>query len=520
MYSGLSQNFIRTMKLPAQKKYIYGVIDSNINVNPKNIIQNSVRISNRCSDNSNITIGNVYIGQLNVTLTGLNIERGSYRGREIVLYENLLVDEENNTFEPVLLGHFFIDDPQHTSSGVEIVAYDSMSKFDKEVPDNLRTSGTLYQFISDACTACNVTLGMTQQEITAMPNGNETLSLYEDNDIEYYRDLISWCAQTMGANALISRSGGLIFKCYGSTIVETFNPKDRFEGGKYSDFDSFFTAIVMTNIKGNTTSYYALSTDDGLYMELGSNPLLQPASDSSADMSAIETKRRRILTAISSFSYTPFTVNINRPFIYDLMDVIKLSGGLVGEDDLTSCITSYNWSYLSGYTIQCVGTNPALATGKAKFNKVVNEIIPVISEISETIDNIQENKQNTIDITDTTPSSGSGGDLALIENQDGYYDWWTYDDSENEWAKVDLGLDDKQNAITFSTTAPSGGSDGDIAFYSSDGGNTYGVYKNDNGTWTQVPLSGTGSDLITISNVDIGVGANLATGHVYLVYEG
>ena len=372
MYSGLSQDFIRVMKLPAQKYCIHGSFDG-ISVGPKNIVQNSVRISNSCSDNSNISIGNVHIGQLNIIFTGL-IVSGSCRNKEIVLYEDLLIDEDNDLWESVLLGHFIVDESQYSSLGVEIVAYDNMAKFDKEIPDNFRTSGTLYNFISDCCSACGVTFGMTQAQIEAMPNGTETLSLYSESDIEYYRDLISWCAQTMGANALITRGGELKFKCYCSTssLDETFNQKDRLEGGKCSDFTSFYTSISMVNTKGNTVSYYELNPNNGSMMELGNNPLLQPESEDST--SSVDSLRVRILNAISSINYTPFVVNIYRPFIYDLMDVIKLVNIMQGLD-VISCITSYNWSFMNGYTIQCVGSNPALATKKAKKHHFAHFLI-------------------------------------------------------------------------------------------------------------------------------------------------
>ena len=39
-------------------------------------------------------------------------------------------------------------------------------------------------------TACGVELAQTQAEIEALPNGSELLSIYPENDIETYRDVL------------------------------------------------------------------------------------------------------------------------------------------------------------------------------------------------------------------------------------------------------------------------------------------------------------------------------------------
>lgn len=492
MYDGLSNDFKRIMKLPAQRYVIKGTIDS-IPIGPKNIVQNSVSISNRCSDNNDISIGQVYIGQLNIILVGLNIPRGTYRGLEIVLKEGLLIDEESDTWEEVPLGVFTIEDPQYTNTGVEIVAYDNMAKFDKEV-SNMPQTGTLYTFISYACENCLVNLGMTEAQIQAMPNGTETLDVYSSNDIKTYRDLLSWCAQTMGANALITREGELIFKNYDDTPIEIFGAKDRIEGSRCSDFSSYYTEISMVNMDDQSTSYYSTDPNDGLMMELGSNPLLQSSE------SSIENKRRRILTAISKINYTPFTSRIHRPFIYDLMDVIELTGGIVGSDNVLTCIVAYQWNYLNGYTIQCFGSNPALASAKSRTDRSISEIVPIITEVKEEVMTISDDIDG---ITETIEN--------ITDDIDGITDNIT---------TITESIDGKQNDIPFTTTMPSGGEDGDIAFYSSDGGQTYTPYVNNNGTWTPVNLAGTGSNLITYGTSDMSPGVTpLATGTVYLMYE-
>ena len=114
-----------------------------------------------------------------------------------------------------------------------------------------------------------------------------------------------------------------------------------------------------------TTSYYGAEVDNGLTMNLGSNPLLQIGKDSK-----IEEVRRNVLSAIQNINYTPITMKLNTPFVYDLMDVLEFTGGIVGSGGkIQTSITKYTWKFNGEYTIECSGSNPALATGKSKTDK-------------------------------------------------------------------------------------------------------------------------------------------------------
>lgn len=365
MYN-VSDNFRSVMKMPAQTRRLYGTIGT-FEFKQKNVLQGTFSITNQCSDNSNIQIGQVYIGELKATFRGLNIPRNSWKGKEIIAYQGLKV---NDAFEDVLIGHYFIDDANWSKAGVDVTAYDAMSKFDKNL--SLTTSsGTVFDFISYACDVCKVELGMTKEEISNFPNGQELLGIYDENDMETYRDLIAWCAQATGSNALINREGKLIFKQYSDTILETFSSTQRLDGGTISDFDSFYTGISVVNIKLKTTSYYGAEVDDGLTMNLGSNPLLQYGTDE-----IVEKQRRAVLTAIQNINYTPMKMKLNVPYIYDLMDVLEFTDGIVGKgSSIKAAITKYTWKFNGDYEVECSGSDPALASGKSKVDKNISGLL-------------------------------------------------------------------------------------------------------------------------------------------------
>lgn len=489
------------MKLPAQIRRLTGTLNGQP-ITGKNIIANSAKILRQCSEKNEINIGQVYIGQLDITLTNVSIPWRQLKGKEIVLYEGLWIDRseerEESYWDDVELGHFFIVDAPSSVMGFECTCYDAMSKFDKNMGTHNPTGTikTLYQLITLACTQCGVTLGMTQSQINNMPNGNETLVVYgEDNDMETYQDLLSWCAQTMGANALINRSGQLVFKKYDSinSVVETFTAKDRIgNSGKCSSFETFYTGISMVNIDESTTSYYGLNPDNGSVMNLGSNPLLQPYEGQTEQQ--LETKRRRILTAISDINYTPFDgIRLNRPCVYDLMDVVELTGGILGDSvDIYGCITKYEWTLLGGMKIQGAGANPALASAKSKTDK------NIVGLKKSEDKNKKETKNSINSITD---------DITTI-NQN----------ITNINTNITNIVQEVSDKITFDLLPPSGdGQVDDVTIIGAAApGATFGGLRffryTENGEWEEFPL-------IAYGTSDIGVDADLPAGQIYLVYE-
>lgn len=412
MYN-VSNEFRSIMKKSAQQRRLYGTIGGT-EFTQKNVLQGTFVITNQCSDNSNIQIGQVYTGELKATFRGLNIPRNKWKGKEIISYQGLKLE---NDFEDVLLGHYFIDDAKWTKAGVTITAYDIMSKFDKAA-SLTSASGKVYDFIIMCCDACGVTFGMTEDDLLNFANGNAILGIFEENDIQTYRDLLSWCAQSLGANALINREGKLILKQYKENIDDTFTSTQRLDGGKFSDFDSYYTGLSCVNIANQTTSYYGAEVDDGLTMNLGSNPLLQLGTDE-----VKEKQRRAILESIQKIDYTPMTMKLNTPYIYDLMDVIEFTDGILGEGEkIKSCITKFTWKFNGDYEVECSGSDPALANGRSKTDKNISGLIGKVDSsktitykfINATELNVSETAVKIISIAFTSKEKATAMFLAEI----------------------------------------------------------------------------------------------------------
>ena len=61
-----------------------------------------------------------------------------------------------------------------------------------------------------------------------MPNGSEVLSIYAENDIETYRDVLFYIGQVLGGFFCINREGKLELRKYGNEPVMNIGNKQRF----------------------------------------------------------------------------------------------------------------------------------------------------------------------------------------------------------------------------------------------------------------------------------------------------
>lgn len=373
MYSVSEKYIEKILSTSVKKRRISGTLDD-IPFTEDDILAASFKYSDIAVSGSDIKLGGVFVGQLNLTFLSsfvAKIKRGTWRGK--VINARIGLRLEDGTWEDIPLKPYTIDDASYSALGIDITAYDNMAKFDRNFGVDT-SSGTIYDFALLACEACGVEFGMTQAETNALPNGAEVLGLYANSDIDTYRDLISWVAVTVGGFATINREGKLIFKTWNSEPVIEIDKFNRFAGGTWSDFETYYTGISIVNMETEQTQYYGLAEDTGLTMNLGSNPLMQYGTD--------EVKSRQryaVLDALQNFKYVPFkSTSLIDPCL-DLGDVIAYVGGLADEQSLC-CVMRMDFQYSSGMTLQGYGKNPALFGAQSKTDKNISGLLNKTSE--------------------------------------------------------------------------------------------------------------------------------------------
>ena len=364
----VSSAFLEAIKNKTRRYYWSGQITtkagSTYQFDENDILKGSGSISMQCCGSTEIELGTVYSSELNITLLS-EIDRYTLEDAAIEVFFNLILPDE--TTETIPMGIFEISEANRTLKHLEIKAYDYMLRFEKDF-NGFETIGKPYDFLSLCGLACDVELAQTQEEIEALPNGDQELSIYSENDIESYRDVLFYVAQVLGCFCVINREGMLELRSYSDVPVQTVEVQHRFSSS-FSDFITRYTAVSSTNMKTETAEYYHLDPDDGLTMNLGVNPLLQFGLD--------ETRQElctNILNAIAVINYVPFDSDtIGNPAL-DLGDVLRFSGG---HADITkiAAITAVTYKIGGRQTIKCVGKNPRLAKAKSKNDKNISGLI-------------------------------------------------------------------------------------------------------------------------------------------------
>lgn len=279
---------------------------------------------------------------------------------------------DDDSIESIPMGVFYVAEANRHIKTLELKAYDGMLNLDKNFNKGL-SSATPYDYLSLLSKSCHIELAQTKEKIEALPNGTELLGIYQDNDIESWRDFLYYLAQTLGCFAIIDRYGKLSLVAYGNKAVMEISSRHRFTSS-FSDFVTRYTAVSSTNKKIETAEYYAKDPDDGLTMNLGVNPLLQ---------FGLEETRSRIINAIldvvASVEYVPFDSDMIGNPALDLGDVLHFTGGHADATKL-SAITSIYTKINGKQTVKCIGKNPILASAKSKNDKNISGLINSIGE--------------------------------------------------------------------------------------------------------------------------------------------
>lgn len=364
----VSEAFLQAVQENTRKYYWTGKITTKAGVEYpfgyEDIVKGSGYIIAQCCGSTEIELGTVYAAEMGITLFS-QIDRYTLEDAKVELSYHLRTAD--GSFEEVPMGVFEVSEANRTAHCLELKAYDYMLRFEKSF-NGFETIGNAYAFLALCCKACDVELAHTQAEIEAMPNGEEMLSIYPENDIETYRDVLYFVAQVLGGFFCINREGMLELRKYGSTPVMEIQSKHRFTSS-FSDFITRYTAVSSTNLRTETAEYYALETDNGLTMNLGINPLLQFGLEETREQLC-----RNILNDLSVVNYVPFDSDtIGNPAL-DLGDVLTFSGGQADGEQLT-CITAFNCKIGGKQTLKCVGKNPRLSQAKSKNDKNISGLL-------------------------------------------------------------------------------------------------------------------------------------------------
>lgn len=348
-----------------QTHRLVGVLDGVIDFDESDVI--GVSYQNQCAEKK-VNIGSVHVGMLKLTFLKDQLNRGTYFKKKITLKDGLLLGKDENEdpiWEDIPIGEFYINDAVWTSADmVDITAYDCLSLMDEPLEIDL-TSGSVYSFCKYIETMTGAPFGMTLEECQALPNGTETLHLFEKNSLETYRDLLSAVATMVAGFAYADKDGTWKLKKFDNESILTIPKNRRISGAKFSDFTTYYDTVIYTDVRSGQQK--RAGDGEGMTMDLGDNPFLQYGS-----IQARYIRAAFIADAIEDMTYIPFNVSMLPALIaLDLGDVVKFTNDYADEAT-TGAVMSINWTYNKSMNVQCFGDNPKLQQAQSKNDKNIS----------------------------------------------------------------------------------------------------------------------------------------------------
>lgn len=321
------------------------------------IIPGSLNKNNRCVNGSSFEFGAVYQGELNVTLKK-SFDRYKLMGGSISFIEHrCLLDD---TTEDVDIGIFYIASADRSKKLTTIKAIDSMGDLDIGIADDM--VGTPYSLLTAMADNCGVHLAQAEDEIEALPNGQQTYAVSVDTT-ETYRDMVAYLGMMTGTFATINVKDQLELKAYALENCIRIPASKRISGSTIiADYVTYYKGIRARFISTENYAPYEYIDDtivDGLILDLGDVPIVRGLPETkNAMLQALFDTAKRIRYVPAEFTL------VTSDAALELGDRIGIGG-----EDLNTYITSYNWIYHGSEKIKGVGDNPRLKASKDKTSK-------------------------------------------------------------------------------------------------------------------------------------------------------
>ena len=358
MYSA-SATYKTKIKEKIRKFYWSGVINTPtpISFYDKDIISGQLI---RSISGEKLEIGSVYASQLSLEVNLPSVSRYELYGCTMTLSCAL-----EGATDVIPMGQFIITEALQSASKITITAFDSMIMFDdvRFAPSNVIQ--TPFDWLSEMCTTCGVTLGSTSAEISVLPNGGRKTGFADvASDVQTWRDVLGYLGAYLGAFAYIGRDNKLYMGVYRSISDDTVPSSFRLTSN-LSDYRTTYDGLYAVYKEGGVQEYVSNTNSGGLVLDLGTNPFLQ-FTDSTNRQDALQ----EIIDAWNGVYYVPYDAEMPLVPIYDPADVLTFTDNQADAYD-HGAITEITYNIGGTMHVMCSGDNPRLSSAQDRFSKTI-----------------------------------------------------------------------------------------------------------------------------------------------------
>lgn len=355
------------------------------------ISSNAVSISRQCVDNDSLMFGGVFTNVLKISVypDEYHQDRYLFFGAKIELTFKIEIEQEEQgepvySLEPVPLGIFYVTDAEKPSDVVNLTAYDSMTLLDVPL-GSIQLSGSPWEMFSAVSTMTGYPLDFIETDLESFPNYNRGISASEIDGIKTCRDVVKEICQELGCFALDNREGKLKLKKFSKTPDLTLDTGDWYSMTP-ADYKCTYIGVSITSRSG---TYTKMDEDHpnrvGLVWTIPDAPAWDYGTESAQEerTSAIyDVVVGNEEEEIAGIEYTPASIEMPSDATFECGDMLKLIPRNGDPDDestwIYTIITSIEWNFHSGMTIESVGINPRIEGSSAAAtdtNRLVEQAV-------------------------------------------------------------------------------------------------------------------------------------------------
>ena len=319
-----------------------------------------VSISKRCVTGEELEFGAAIIGELDLSIK-TDQARYSFDGAKISPVYGVLAAD--GTWHDVPLGVYTVCETDRRNSIVKLIAYDNLLSLDKEY-DGVAIYGTPFEVLSEICELCGVELANTEDEIIAMPNGDQAIQIDQDAGCETLRDCAKVVAQLLGAFVVADAQGRIALRNYGTSPVARLERKNRVST-TLADYVCRYVGLTVQSSKGRFSAYDT-SADSGLELTIQDAPAWDYGTDDT-----LQQRTDNLLEYFAKIRYTPSNLSIFGDPALECGDMVTLE---TTDGDVNTLITGYTWKFRGKMSVESIGKNPYLHAVKPKKTQIIREL--------------------------------------------------------------------------------------------------------------------------------------------------
>lgn len=362
-----SQAYKKLMNAPSMESNIELVISDGTNtitLHDKDIVSESLSVNWRSSNNKTLSLGTCYASQLNFSAFRF-VETG-IEGQYITVTPTLYYNLGGGNEEAIPLGVFRCSEPINYGKTTAYECYDFMLNLDKKITS--RFTGTPFNVLTYICEQCDVVMGNTSQQIGAMVNGSQTLTI-DPNQVANFRDALSYISMVLGGFALFGRDGKLYVRQFHQTADMTLARKRR-ETSSFAGYQTRFAGVKCRFLANQNFYPYEYDNPDmdyGVVIDLGDVPIIE------GNEQLKHAVLGNIYSAIQSLVYDPCEIEYAGDPSIEAGDMIATPDKFGYTKNLCLTSVTFKW-HATGSALVSEGANPEMGRVTTKAKKTAQAI--------------------------------------------------------------------------------------------------------------------------------------------------